>query len=297
MRVLILGANGFIGKHMSSGLEQIGYKVVRADITNGGDNTCIVYDAGRPDFFAIFSAEQYDVCINCSGAASVPESVINPYNDFTLNTVRIAKMLDALRQKSPKTKFIHLSSAAVYGSPTKFPIVETDTLKPVSPYGWHKLQAEEICREYSTLHGINTLSLRIFSAYGPGLRKQLFWDVYQKGLKNDSIELFGTGNETRDFIYVEDITNCIDILIKKAIFDGRAVNVANGEAVTVKAAVTTLIDAIGWQRKLAFSGTERVGDPQYWQADISYMKELGFLPKFSLTNGLAVMAKWIQMEY
>lgn len=293
MKVLILGANGFIGKHMSVGLEQLGYEVVRADITNGGYSECKIIDPVRPDFLGIFSSEQYDICINCSGAASVPESITNPFKDFTLNTIRIAEMLEAIRQVSPKTKFIHLSSAAVYGNPTKFPITESDSLSPVSPYGWHKLQAEEICREYSALHGIGTLSLRIFSAYGPGLRKQLFWDLYQKALRNELIELFGTGDETRDFIYVEDIASCVALLIRKSVFDGRAVNIANGEAISVRSAVTILLDALDLKRELVFSGAGRIGDPHYWQADIAYLKALGYFPAYTLKNGLNTVATWM----
>ena len=293
MKILLLGANGFIGKHIAGGLQRIGYHVVRADITSDSDQACILIDQLTPDFEVLFSSAQYDVCINCTGAASVPESLNNPSHDFKLNTVRIAEMLDALRLVSSTTRFIHLSSAAVYGNPVSYPIREDALLKPVSPYGWHKLQAEEVCREYFTVHGIETLSLRIFSAYGPGLRKQLFWDVYQKALKSERIEFFGTGNETRDFIYVDDITSCIDILIRKSVFDGRAVNIANGEAVSVRTAVTTLINALGWRREIIFTGVERAGDPHFWQADVAYIKSLGYVPAYTLSTGIGKVATWV----
>lgn len=293
MKILLLGANGFIGKHIALWLERSDYNVLRADINSDGDRACILIDPVHPDFEALFGSEQYDICINCSGAASVPESLNNPFHDFTLNTMRIAEILEGMRLVSPETRFIHLSSAAVYGNPVSFPIMESDPVNPVSPYGWHKLQAEEICREYSSVHGVKTLSMRIFSAYGPGLRKQLFWDVYQKALKNERIELFGTGNETRDFIYVDDIAACINILIRNSVFDGRAVNIASGEATSVRTAVTTLLEALGWQREIVFSGEGRSGDPRYWQADVSYMKELGFVPAYSLRNGMGKVASWM----
>lgn len=296
MKILVLGANGFIGRHLAAALDRLGYQITRADIFSVSDHTCVIIDPANTDFSAFFSTHPCDICINCSGAASVPESFSNPFNDFTLNTVRIAEMLEGLRRSSPNARFIHLSSAAVYGNPLKYPIAETDQLRPVSPYGWHKLQAEEICREYAALHGIKTLSLRIFSAYGPGLRKQLFWDVYQKALKNKRIELFGTGDETRDFIYVEDIATCVDLLIKKSVFDGRAVNIANGEAISVRTAASTLLDALGLHRELVFSGAGRVGDPQYWQADISYLKNMGFNPSHTLKLGLGEVAKWIVQQ-
>ncbi len=293
MKVLVVGSNGFIGKNISDGLKNVGYEVSNVDIVGLSGYDYIVIDPVNPNYSEIFSDIEYDVCINCSGAASVPESISNPFNDFTLNTVRIAQMLEAIRINSPKTKFIHFSSAAVYGNPTKFPISESEELNPVSPYGWHKMLAEKICLEYSSLHAINTISLRVFSAYGPGLRKQLFWDVYQKALVGDKVNLFGTGNETRDFIFVEDLTHSVDILIRKGIFDGRAVNIANGYPITVKEAVTKLLAEIKIEKEIVFSGTNRMGDPQYWQADIAYLQELGFSPNYSLEQGLAKTARWL----
>lgn len=291
MKILVLGVNGFIGARLKECLTKRGYQVIGADISDTGSN--LIIDPSCPDFSAVFSSDDFRVCINCTGAASVPESFNNPLHDFTLNTLRIAEMLEAFRRVSPRTRFIHLSSAAVYGNPQKFPIHEMDIVKPVSPYGWHKLQAEEICREYAMVYGLEILSMRVFSAYGPGLRKQLFWDVYQKALVRQHIELFGTGNETRDFIFIDDIAACVDIFIKKGIFDGRAVNVASGAAVTVRAAVTTLLDALNWDREISFTGTERTGDPLFWQADISHLQELGYIPAFSLVDGVEKLATWL----
>ena len=79
---------------------------------------------GYDDFYIFFKQKQFDVCINCSGAASVPESVINPISDFHLNVVNVFKILDAIREYNPECKFLNLSSASVYGKPEKLPINE-----------------------------------------------------------------------------------------------------------------------------------------------------------------------------
>ena len=98
----------------------------------------------------------------------------------------------------------------------------------------HKLMAEQICQEFNRFWGIRTCCLRIFSAYGPRLKKQLLWDIYQKIKKNDELVLYGTGNETRDFIYISDIIRIIDMVIQKAEFRGEALNIANGKQIKIK---------------------------------------------------------------
>jgi len=140
---------------------------------------------------------------------------------------------------------------------------------------------------------VGTLSLRIFSAFGPGLRKQLFWDIFQKARRGQRVDLSGTGEETRDFIFVEDIAACIGLLIRDCHFDGRAVNVASGEAVTVRTAATALLAALRWDRELVFSGDKRLGDPSFWRADISSIRNLGFRPAHTLEHGLEKVAQWM----
>lgn len=295
MKVLVLGIRGFIGRHIAALLEQRGYEIVGADIPLPGSTDCLSIHPENPDFNALFQAVQPDACINCTGAASVPASFADPLHDYTLNTVRIAQALEAIRKVSAHTRFIHFSSAAVYGNPlTSSPIREDAILSPLSPYGWHKRNAEEICQEYATLFGTQSISLRVFSAYGPHLRKQLFWDIYQKSQHQPRIELFGTGQETRDFIYVADIAHALHILLQRGDFDGRAVNVASGTASTIKTAATTLLDALGVKKEVVFTGTERTGDPSYWQADISYLRGLDFTPQFELQSGLGHVADWLK---
>lgn len=295
MKILVLGACGFIGRHIFILLGQMGYEVIGADIPQAENADYLSIDPEAPDFEAIFQVTNADACINCTGAASVPGSFANPLNDYTLNTVRIAQMLEAIRKVSAGTKFIHFSSAAVYGNPSStLPIKESVALNPVSPYGWHKRSAEEICQEYSRLFGLQTISLRVFSVYGPHLRKQLFWDLYQKALNQPRVELFGTGMETRDFIYVPDIANAIHAVLKAANFDGRAVNVASGTSSTIAAAASIFLDALGIKKEIVFTGTERTGDPTYWQADISYLQSLGFCTQYELQSGLGLVANWLK---
>lgn len=296
MKILVLGANGFIGSHVAGFLRRAGHDVGQAAAGPAAQaNGFILLHPEHTDYAAIFGQQHWDVCINCTGAASVPASWADPARDFQLNTAKVLEMLEGLRKASPQTRFVHISSAAVYGNPEKLPISEDAPSRPVSPYGWHKMQAEQICREYVAIHGMQTLSLRVFSAFGPGLRKQLFWDVYQKARANTRLELFGTGRETRDFIFVEDLAACIELLIHRATFDGRVLNVGSGESIAVKQAISTLLEQLGWERELVFSGEERAGDPCYWRADIGQIKSIGFQPSYTLADGLAQVAQWMHV--
>lgn len=296
MKHLILGSTGFIGAALFRFMRASGHEVVGADIRDSEEVPFVRFDPLNPDFASLVRDVNPDVVINCTGAASVPDSFAAPLHDYMLNTIRIAEMLEAIRLCAPNAKFVHFSSAAVYGNPEVSPVTETCKIKPLSPYGWHKYHAENICREYYEIFGVETISLRVFSAFGPGLKKQIFWDIYNKALNSPTLELFGTGYETRDFIYVDDVAKAVMCVVDKACFDGRAVNVANGIASTIRSAATSLISSLGMSKAIEFSGSERMGDPLNWQADIQYLSSLGYTSDFTLEQGLEEVAAWMNEQ-
>jgi dTDP-glucose 4,6-dehydratase/UDP-glucose 4-epimerase len=294
MKILIIGSKGFIGSHC---LEYFGRTndVWGCDVvTDYNDKNYIQVDASNADYSILFEQNQFDVCINCSGAASVPDSIKNPKRDYYLNTVNVFLLLDAIRKNNINCKFLNLSTAAVYGNPEIIPIRESQSLKPVSPYGLHKRQAEEICEMFSKTYGLKTCSGRIFSAYGPGLKKQLFWDVFQKTRNQNNISFFGTGNETRDFIYIDDLVFALDCIVCHDSFNGDVINIANGEEVRIEEAIKTLLNSMGWKGSICFSGEKRLGDPINWCADISLLKQLNYKRKFSFKEGIEKYIEWLQ---
>lgn len=292
MKVLILGAAGFIGGHLRSLLTPL-YDVFSADIVGDETDRHHVLSPVGGDFGPLMEKVKPDVCVNCCGAANVGASFTHPHEDFRLNTALVHDLLEAIRQYSPETRLLNLSSAAVYGNPAHIPIVENSVPAPISPYGWHKQIAENICLEYTQCFGIGTLSLRPFSVYGPGLRKQLFWDIYQKSKSSLTIMCPGTGNETRDFVHVQDMAQAISLCIEKATFDGSAINVANGQGITIRHAVETLLSAIGWNGDLQFNNLVRDGDPLYWTADVTCLKALGYSPAFQFESGISELSTWL----
>jgi len=296
MDFLILGSEGFIGSNAVQYFLFRGHTVYKADIVIKEEENYTVINPEHTDFSTLFSSVKYDVCINATGSANVQFSFNNPALDFSLNVVNVFLLLDAIRKYSPQCKFINISSAAVYGNPKTLPIDEKAELIPMSPYGLHKLYSEQICTEFYQHFKIPTKSLRIFSAYGEGQRKMLFHDLYKMAStsKDEVIRLFGTGNESRDFVHIEDIVSAMDLIIKANNFDGKAINVASGFEYTISEVVKIFLLAYNAEKKIEFSGNEKTGDPQNWQADITELSRLGFTPKISLSTGIKRYVDWLK---
>lgn len=295
-KVLIVGSKGFIGQHAYRTFQQDpAYQCWGCDVVaEYNDPHYFLIDSSNSDFNEIFETQAFDFCLNCSGAASVPDSLKHPLRDFSLNTYNVVKLLEAIRKHAPHCRFINLSSAAVYGNPVSLPVVESSAGTPVSPYGQHKLMAEMLCQEYYQYFGVLTCSVRIFSAYGPGLRKQILWDVFQKSKQSDSIVLFGTGQESRDFVFISDIIRALVLVMEHGDFTGQAYNLASGIETTVREVVLELLQSLGHSGEIQFSGAGRSGDPVNWRADISRLARLGFVPTVSIQKGVQHYVKWLK---
>jgi dTDP-glucose 4,6-dehydratase/UDP-glucose 4-epimerase len=289
MNILIIGAKGFIGSHLLDYFKEKNHQVWGADVVVDYTlrSNYFLIDASNSDFTSLLANNQYDVCINCSGAASVPQSIDQPFRDFLLNTANVFKILEAIRLNNTECKFINFSSAAIYGNPDSLPIKESQKKDPMSPYGQHKWMSEQICQEFSNYFKLKTCSLRVFSAFGEGLHKQIFWDIAQKAAHNDIIELYGTGNESRDLAFA------VECIINKADFNGEAVNIANGEEISIYTAVAEFLDNFESPKIISFGGQVREGDPLNWVADISLLKSFGYVSKFSFSDGLKYYYDWL----
>ncbi len=305
--VLVIGSFGFIGSHLITFLQKKNiilkepiYNIFACDIIPyektvqqiKKDHYFQIYDTNHPTYEEFFLTVHFDAVINCSGAASVPLSFESPLVDFNLNTVNVIRILEAIRLHSKETLFINFSSAGVYGNPQKLPITENEPIKPVSPYGFHKMHAENICAEYSQLFGLKTISLRVFSAYGEGLRKQIFWDIVQKALHDETIQLFGTGDETRDFIHVQDICAIVGIILDTKKTLPSVLNVANGFQISIRTVTEIVCSELQCQKPIIFSQRNRTGDPVNWEADISLLSQFGYKQSITFQDGVSSYVSW-----
>lgn len=300
-RVLVTGAGGFLGRHICRYFGERGHAVAavgRFNTTAEGSqdypNLWRFCGMTLPDHAFVKAVREFQpqLVVHAAGTASVPESVQDPYRDFR-NTVDVwAFVLETLRQECPDSTIALLSSASVYGNPLSLPIPETAACRPISPYGYHKWLCELLAEEYRHLHGLQVAVLRIFSAYGDHLRKQVVYDLCRKIMdpQTESVEVYGTGDESRDFIHALDVAQAVD-RIWGAEAQG-TFNVASGAQTTIRELVTLLEGTLKSEKPIVFSGASRSGDPRNWQANIGKLAGLGFAPNVPLPVGVERFCSW-----
>jgi len=302
-RVLITGAGGFLGSHIAQYFGALGHSVAAVGrfaatpaCAGGYPNLWKLCGLTLPDdtFHEVVSEFRPTLLVHCAGTASVADSVRAPYTDFKKTVEVLAFTLEAIRTLAPECRFVLLSSASVYGNPDALPIAEQAPQRPVSPYGYHKMMNEVLAEEYATLHGMKVAVLRIFSAYGERLQRQVVYDICRKLSDPDTadVELFGTGQESRDFIHASDVARAIDCIHRR---DGTGVfNAAAGVQTTMADLAALIADHFGHRKKIVFNGQARQGDPLNWQASIDRIAALGFSPEVRLEQGIACYVDWFR---
>jgi dTDP-glucose 4,6-dehydratase/UDP-glucose 4-epimerase len=292
MKILVLGASGFIGNACFKYFKEKTntYGLDRAGIPESN----LLIDASE-DVLTALLEQKFDVILNCAGASNIQDSFINTGSDFLLNVVFVQKILELIKTTTPETKMINISSAAVYGNPPSLPVYEDSPKNPLSPYGLHKLLSEKIMEEYAVHFGLKTLSVRIFSAYGVGLKRQFFFDLYQKMLQDRAlVNLSGTGLESRDFIYISDIVKALEVLITKAHFDGGAYNLASEQESFIGEAAQMFSRICNYDGEIRFSQKQLEGYPLNWKANTGKINSLGFATHVDLESGLTLYYQWLK---
>jgi UDP-glucose 4-epimerase len=299
--VVITGAAGFLGQYVARHFVKAGWRVIGLDVLPDGNGLpasvryeCLTLPGAG--WIKLLQTEQPKVVVHCAGCASVGLSLEDPAVDFRGNTWLVFELLDALRRHAPDCRFLLLSSAAVYGNPATLPVTEQHAVQPLSPYGYHKRQAELLCEEFSRIYGLPTVVARIFSAYGPGLRRQVVWDICARALTTGRLVLRGTGRESRDFIHAADIAQGLHLLASAGPCRGEIYNLACGCEVSIAELAAALLAALGSKVQLSFDGTITPGDPLHWRADIAKITALGFAPSVPLDHGLRAVAEWCAGE-
>ena len=300
--VLVIGVAGFIGRYIARYFSEQGWSVIGIDNSPPENaplaNLSKYYRLQLPnaELANVLQEKSPELCIHCAGRASVGLSITDPSADFHSGTVLTFEILNSLRLHSPDCRFIFLSSAAVYGNPESLPIKETQSLAPISPYGFHKRQSEQLCLEFTKVYNLKTAIVRIFSAYGPGLRRQVLWDICQKAITQDSLQLQGTGEESRDFIHALDIARALFVIAQAAPMEANIYNLGSGREVAIAELANLILAALDYEQAPLFDGIVPSGTPYNWQADISELKALGFDPSVSLEKGVKTFANWCRAE-
>lgn len=302
--VLITGASGFLGTYMGDACAAAGHRLIgldlRAPLRPQLWHRFITASCETAPLGEILQQENVQVIYHLAGGASVPASVENPLADFAALLPGTMALVAAMLKRKPDARLVFFSSAAVYGNPESLPITEDTPLKPISPYGIHKAAVETLLQHYSRAFGLRMAALRIFSAFGPGLRKQLIWDVSQRALTaaakgEKQITLFGTGAETRDFIHATDIARAAMLVAGRddvKVFE--IFNIASGREIQIADVARLLIKGLGLAIAVKFDGKVRAGDPLNWRADISRLAGLGFRNSITVEQGLVEVGAWVK---
>jgi len=302
--VLITGAHGFIGRHLARHLSSQGEVTivglghgtysdrelaslgmvasVNGDVSFSNLNR-IANELGKPD-------EIYHL----AGGSSVGPSLRIPEEDFKRTVASTCELLDWVRLNTPKTPVVIASSAAIYGAGHSGPIIESVTSVPFSPYGYHKRMAELLCESYAYNFGLKTSVVRLFSVYGPELRKQLIWDTCHRLAASDKpLELNGTGTEKRDWLHISD---CVRFLNQVATLDrpNTTVNGGTGKSTTVAEIVGELGRLWDNRPQPTFTGISRSGDPTDLVADTTLASQIGMKPLKDWKEGIAEYVEWFR---
>ncbi len=236
--------------------------------------------------------EPVDVIIHIAAKAGVRPSIENPMAYQKVNVIGLQNMLDFAKAKNIK-QFVFSSSSSVYGVNKHFPWKEDEQLLPISPYAMTKLSGEMLGHVYSKLFGIRFIALRFFTVYGPGQRPDLAIHKFTKAILNDEpITMYGDGNTSRDYTFVDDIIQGVTGAIQYDKSDFEIINLGENYSVSLRELITNLEEVIG-KKAIIEQQPEQAGDVPKTFADISKAKLLlGYNPQTQLKDGLKIFYDW-----
>ena len=306
-RVLVTGGAGFIGSHL---VEQLGARnevAVLDDLSAGSlrnletvPRDVHVKKASILNRKALSTAmEGRDIVYHLAAKTSVPDSVAHPEAYWRTNVQGTLAVLKAVVDAKVR-RVVFASSAAVYGNSETNPKVETMRPAPASPYATSKMVGEFACEEIASLKGLETVVVRIFNAYGP---RQDPTSPYASVISkfcaamaaDEGIEIYGDGGQTRDFLYVGDLTAALELAGERPVA-GQLINLGSGSATSVNE-VARLLSEIAGVPIHTKHGEPRPGDVRDSRADITRASaKLGFAPRTSLRDGLGRTLAWYRTQ-
>lgn len=303
MKVLVTGGAGFIGHNLAIRLKEKGFKVQVMDSFERSTELAVkrLREADVPvtkvKIRNIGEVKNIlgdvDVVVHAAAYIDVAESMEKPLLYLDNNVLGTASIVKASLDAGIHL-FVYLSSAAVYGNPVKLPIDEDHPVTPLSPYGLSKLMGEDAVKFFSR-YGLKHVILRLFNVYGPG-QKAEYAGVITRFLEKASEKLppviYGDGEQTRDFIYVDEVAKAVELTIKTSHVN-EIFNIGSGNPVKVRDLAKLVMRLFKIKGEPVY-GEQRIGDIEYSCADIAKAKSLlGFEPKIGLEEGLK---KLVQKE-
>lgn len=308
MKVLVTGAAGFIGSHLVESLLRDGHDVVGLDAfvdyyPRPAKERNLAWARDHPSFRLIEGAlQELDLgpvldgvsqVFHLAAQAGVRASWGRDFAAYTDHNVLGTQRLLEAALTNGRPRIVYASSSSVYGDTPELPLREDGPCHPVSPYGVTKLAAEHLCTLYARNHGLPAVSLRYFTVYGPRQRPDMAFHRFLKACRDDEvIAVYGDGEQTRDFTFVDDIVRATRAAADSG-RPGQAYNVGGGERVTLND-VLTRIEAVTGRRLKVRREAKQMGDMRDTFADTTAARhDLGFRSTVALDEGLAREWAWI----
>ncbi|MGI6483832.1 MAG: GDP-mannose 4,6-dehydratase [Methanobacterium sp.] len=305
MRALVTGCAGFIGSNLVDYLLEKDFEVIGIDnftdyysrnlkesnITDAKDQSNFTFlekDLLEMNKFP----EKIDYVFHLAAQAGVRASWGEKFHIYTKNNIEATQRLLEFYKDVEIEKFVYSSSSSVYGD-VQLPMNEKSILKPVSPYGVSKLAGEHLSYLYWKNYGVPTVSLRYFTVYGPRQRPDMAINKFTQAIiNNNEISIYGNGEQTRDFTYVEDVLKA-NMKAAENYCTGEIYNIGGGNRISISDLINILEGIINKKATIKKRESEK-GDVKDTLADVEKaQKELKWTPKVRIENGLSKYVKWI----
>jgi UDP-glucose 4-epimerase len=296
MNFLITGAAGFLGSHLANCLVREGHQVRGIDDLSTGDPKSLLPDVlftrgdvnDRPKLWTLL--QDVNCVYHLAARVSVPESVIYPREYNAVNVNGTVSLMEAMRDVGVK-RVVFTSSGAVYGDQQAQPLKESAIPNPRSPYAVSKLAAEYYVKTIGDLWGIETVSLRIFNAYGPGQHlppshPPVIPNFLRQAILNGTLVVHSEGAQTRDYVYLDDAVSGMIAAATAPGLDNLVINIGSGTETEVRDLLRLVLDVTHSKAEVMYNPRVHPGVSRM-RADLTLAREkLGYQPSISLEDGL-----------
>ena len=296
MKTLITGVAGFLGSALAQKLIEDGHHVLGLDDLSTGKEENIPpglnFELGdmldRPKLWTVL--QDVECVYHLAARVAVQESILYPREYNSTNVGGTVSVMEAMRDVGVK-RVVFTSSGAVYGGQQEQPLNEDLRPSPDSPYAVSKLSAEYYVKTIGKLWGIETITLRIFNAYGPGQRltadhPPVIPNFLKQAVHQGTLVIHNSGTQTRDFVYLDDVVDALITASTASEVDGKTINIGSGKETSIVDLAERIMDLTGAKTETIYNPKAK-GGVSRMRADISRAKTLlGYQPKTTLSNGL-----------
>ena len=306
--VLVTGGAGFVGSHVVEGHLNRGDRVWVVDDLSSGRKENIPegahfheMDVTGPELRRLLNRVPFDLVNHHAAQIDVRRSVQDPFHDARVNILGLLNLLEGVVETGVGRVVYVSSGGVVYGEPDPIPTPEDAPKLPLSPYGVSKLAGEQYLHYYRAVHGLDYVALRYSNVYGPRQDPHGEGGVVaifcQRLLAGEKLEIFGDGEQTRDYVYVKDVVQAnlraADLPMKEGgTLDDRAYNVGTGQGTSVNR-LADLLEEVSGLRTERIYREPRPGELQRSTLDIGGIRERGWAPGWSLKDGLRETYRYV----